>query len=170
MFNLHACLDALLTAFKGHAAAAACGIKHPDAYLPDMKKGEKEQRAFLYGISEKVHDYILPVETCIIGNAVEESGDAVYKYAIVLRHYAALVLEFTDAGNEGDGEHILRCWRVFLLHFYCQRRTKDALEALCLQFLLATLSPDLVHHLTWGRLVNTCGTTGHNIPCNLHNI
>lgn len=111
-------------------------------------------------------DYILPVETCIISNAVEESKDEVYNYAIVLCYYAALILEFTDAWSEGDGECTLSCWKVFLLHFYSQRRTK---YALCLQLQLATLSPHLVHHLTWGRFVNTCGTAGHNIHCDLHN-
>ena len=173
--DLHACLDALLTVFKGHAVATACeilGIEHPAAYLPDsvsIKKGEKEQRAFLNCLSEKVVNHLLPIETCVLGNAVEESGDAVYNYAIVLCHYAALVLEFTDAWSEGDGVRVLRCWKVFLFHFHSQRRTKYALEALCLQFQLATLPPDLVHHLTWGRFINTHGTAGHNIPCDLHN-
>lgn len=54
--NLYACLDALLTVFKGHAVAAACeiiGIELPDAYLPEcisVKRGEKEQRAFLMAL------------------------------------------------------------------------------------------------------------------------
>ena len=56
-----------------------------------------------------------------------------------------------------------------MLHFHADRRTKYALEALRLQFQLATLSPDLVHQLTWGRFINTHGGLGHNIPCDLHN-
>ncbi len=56
-----------------------------------------------------------------------------------------------------------------MLHFHADRRTKYALEALMLQFQLASLPPDLVHQLTWGRFVNTHGGPGHNIPCDLHN-
>ena len=92
-----------------------------------------------------------------------------YNYTRVLCHFAALVLEFTDAWSEGDGERILRCWKIFMLHFHAERRTKYALEALRLQFQLATLSPDLVHQLTWGRFVNTHGGPGMNIPCDLYN-
>ncbi len=34
---------------------------------------------------------------------------------------------------------------------------------------LASLSPSLVHQLTWGRTVNTHGGPGRNLPCDLHN-
>ncbi len=70
---------------------------------------------------------------------------------------------------EGDGPRILRCWKIFMLHFHAERRTKYSLEALVLQFQLASLPPDLVHQLTWGRFVNTHGGPGRNIPCDLHN-
>ena len=66
-------------------------------------------------------------------------------YTRVLCHFAALVSEFTDAWSEGDGERVLRCWKIFMLHFHAERRTKYALEALRLQLQLAILSPDLVH-------------------------
>ena len=56
-----------------------------------------------------------------------------------------------------------------MLHFHAERRTKYSLEALVLQFQLASLPPDLVHQLTWGRFVNTHGGPGRNIPCDLHN-
>ena len=100
---------------------------------------------------------------------MKESEDGVYNYARVLCHYAALVAEFTDYWSEGDGERDIPCWKIFMLHFHSERRTKYALEALRLQLQLATLSPDLVHQLTWGRFVNTHGGPGMNIPCDLHN-
>lgn len=56
-----------------------------------------------------------------------------------------------------------------MLHFYAERRTKYTIEVLRLQLQLATLSPDLVHQLIWGRFVNTHGGPGMNIPCDLHN-
>ena len=111
----------------------------------------------------------MPVEMCLTHGVVEDSSDALYSYAMVLCHYAALVLKFTDAWSEGDGKRVQHCWKVFLLHFFSQRHTKYALEPFRLQFQLATLPPHLVHHLTWGRFVNTYGKPGHNIPCDLHN-
>ncbi len=56
-----------------------------------------------------------------------------------------------------------RCWKV---HFHAGRRSKYALEALRIQIQLATLSPDLVHQLTWE---SSHGGKGRNIPCDLHN-
>ena len=88
-----------------------------------------------------------------------------YDYERVLCHFAALVSEFTDAWSEGDGERVLQCWKIFMLHFHAERKTKYALEALRLQLQLATLSPDLVHQLTWGRFVNTLEVRA----CDLHN-
>ncbi len=60
---------------------------------------------------------------------------------------------------------MLRCWKVFLMHFYADRRTKYAFESLRSQFQLASLPPHLVSQLSWIRFVNT---HGHNIPCDLH--
>ena len=106
---------------------------------------------------------------CPLNKKVTDTKDGVHNYSRVLCHYAALCLEFTDAWEHGDGERITLCWRVFLLHFRANGRTKYALEALTLQFQLATLSPSLVHQLTWGRFINTHGGRGRNIPCDLFN-
>lgn len=68
----------------------------------------------------------------------------------------------------GDADRVLRCWRVFLLHFRASGRTKYALEALTLQFQLQSLTPELASQLKLGRFVNTHGGYGRNIPCDLH--
>ena len=62
-----------------------------------------------------------------------ETKDGVYNYARVLCHHVSLVVEFSDAWREGDGERIMRCWRIFLLHFHANKRYKYALEALRIQ-------------------------------------
>ena len=36
-------------------------------------------------------------------------------YARVLCHFAALVHLFTDACKEGDGECVIRCWKLCML-------------------------------------------------------
>ena len=172
--DLHACLDALLTVFKGHIVAAACvelNLEHPDASMekPLPKNSTKEKRDFVFSLANKIVTNFTVIPNSILGKRVPSSADMVHSYAHVLCHFSALVLEFTDAWSEGDGERVLRVWKVFMLHFYCNRRTKYALEALRLQLQLATLPPHLVHQLTWGRFVNTHGGIGRNIPCDLHN-
>ena len=82
---------------------------------------------------------------------------------------ATLALELTDAWWEGDGEHIICCWGIFLLHFHAAWCTKYALEALNLKLQLASLPSPLAHQIKWNRFVNTHGGLGHNIPCDLHN-
>ena len=69
----------------------------------------------------------------------------------------------------GDRERILQCWKIFLLHFHVNGRTKYTLEVLTLQFQLLTLYPSLVHQLTWGRFVNIHRGIGRNIPRDLFN-
>ena len=80
-----------------------------------------------------------------------------------------LALEFLDSWAKGDGEWIIRCWRVLLLHFYTGGRTKYSWEALRLQFQLVFLPPAISHQLKWNCFINTHGGLGRNIPCDLHN-
>ena len=173
--DFNASLDALMAVFSGYVVAAACqelGIDHPDSkvnidILSGMSKGER--MSFIVGISYKVMNKCGIVTDALLNKTVVNTKDGVYNYSHVLCHYAALSLEFTDAWAEGDGERIIRCWRIFLPHFRVNGRTKYALEALTLQFQLATLRPSLVHQLTWGRFVNTHGGIGRNIPRDLFN-
>ena len=174
--DLHACVDALMTVFKGHIIAAACtelDIDHSNAEITDGVPGKKstkeEKRKFMYTLARKIVDKLTIVSQSFLGKRIPPTNDKVHSYARLLCHYSSLVMEFTDAWSEGDGERVVRCWKLFLPHFYTNRRTKYALEALRLQLQLATLSPPLVHQLTWGRFVNTQGGKGRNIPCDLHN-
>ena len=109
------------------------------------------------------------IPEALLGESVIDSGDKVHGYARVLCHFASLVLLFVDAWKEGDGERVIRLWKILMLHFHAEKKTKYALEALRLQFQLATLQPYLSHQLTWGRFINTHGGLGRNIPCDLHN-
>ena len=141
------------------------GLESPDSDWPSSAT----RQVCVADLAQKVVTQCTIIPEAILGQPMKESEDGVYGYARVLCHFAALVSEFTDAWSEGDGERVLRCWKIFMLHFHAERRTKYALEALRLQLQLATLSPDLVHQLTWGRFVNTHGGPGMNIPCDLHN-
>ena len=92
-----------------------------------------------------------------------------YEYARLFCHYASLAFLLKNSWEYGNGEIVCKNWKVFLMHFYHDRRTKYAWEALRLQFQLANLSPSLSLQVKWGRFMNTHGGAGHNIPCDLHN-
>ena len=77
---------------------------------------------------------------CLDDPDSSEESDRVYSYTRVLCHYGALMEEFRDGWREGDGERVVRCWKLFMLHFKASGATKYALEALRLQFQLKTLS------------------------------
>ena len=79
-------------------------------------------------------------------------------------------MEVKDVWSEGDGERMIRCWKLLMPHFKTLGHPKYALEAMRLQMQVnATLSPNLAHQVTWNRFINTHGGHGRNIPCDLHN-
>ena len=157
--DMHACQDALLTVFKGHIMAAACrklNIGGPEGDIKDIVIN----KSLLEDLTVKVARRFTEIPEAFLSESVPDTGDQVHSYAHVLYHFAAIVYLFTDACKEGDGERVIRCWKLYMLHFHAERKTKYAFEALRLQFQLATLQPYLVHQLTWGRFVNTHGGKG----------
>ena len=72
----------------------------------------------------------------------------VYNYTKTLCHFASLMVEFRDAWADGDGDRVVRCWKIFLPHFVQDGRRKYGLKALRLQFQVnAVLSPNLAHQV-----------------------
>ena len=157
--------------------ACACelfGVSNIDEPLivpPDIFMAPKpEQLAFINNISEKIVQKCSIIDSAFMGKTESDREDSVYNYARVLCHYGSLVMEFRDAWAEGDGERVLRCWKLFLPHFKASGRTKYSLQALRIQMQAnVTLSPSLAHQVVWNRFVNVRGGAGKNIPCDLHN-
>ena len=141
----------------------------PELVQLKQRDSAVEQRNFIFGVAQQVVERCGVVDQAILGGKVADSADKVHNYALVFAHYASLALEFYDAWGEGDGERILRCWRVLQLHFYSAHHTKYCLEALLMQFQMFTLPPQLAHQLQWSRFVNAYGGKGCNIPCDLYN-
>ena len=119
--DLHACLDTLMTVMKGHIIAAACmelGLEDMDGTLSRTTQlqlgGEERNRAFIVNLATKIVDSYTLVTNAFFDEPVAESGDGIHNYAHILCHFGSLMMEFTDAWAEGDGERILRCWKFFL--------------------------------------------------------
>ena len=120
-------------------------------------------------IAHKIVDDISIVESSFFDCSPDDTDDKVYN-ARVLCHYGSLIMELQDAWREGDGERVMRCWKMALPHFQAANRTKYSLEALPIQFQVnVVLSPNLAHQVKWDRFVNTRGGLGMNVPYDLHN-
>ena len=167
-------LEFLSTVVKGHFLAAACKVLEisdleSNVLLPQgiRKAPEQVRLGYIYSIAEQV------VKECTLidfFSDIVETDDHVYNYARVMCHYGALILDFQDACNEGDGERVFRCWRLLLPHFKAAGRSKYSLEALRLQVQVKSLlSPHLAHQVLWNRFVNTKGGMGNNIQMDLYN-
>ena len=174
---MNAIVDFLETVIKGHWLASACdilGLSKLDASitLPDniKKASPEEQLQFVHQIASKVVERLSLVDSAFFEVETENTDDKVYHYTRVLCHYGALFMEFRDAWAEGDGDRVVRCWKLFLPHFRAAGCTKYALEAFRLQLQVnVVLSPNLSHQVKWHRFVNIKGGMGRNIPCDLYN-
>ena len=136
---------------------------------------------------QRDHDYLSPVtlpkKSRGLPRVVREAGprllasqsvlkaapDGVYNYASAVLNDGLLLLEFKDAIREGDGERILRVWKVLIIYFHYAGHKNYKLEAFNLLTMVnATASPRIAAQLTWSRVVNTRGKKGHNVAADLH--
>ena len=76
---------------------------------------------------------------------------------------------FHDAIQEGDGDRVMRYWKVLLLLFKAGNHKNYSLEAmrLLLQQMYLTL-PRKSAQLKWSRFINMQGRKGCNMPADLH--
>ena len=90
------------------------------------------------------------VDSAFFDDGTDDTEDRSYNYARVLCHYGSLILEIQDALREGDGERMIRYWKIALPHFQAFNHTKYSIQALRLQFQTSVvLSPNLAHQVKW---------------------
>ena len=174
---MNATIDFLNTVVKGHWLACTCDVLEiPNlsanvAIPPELKKATAaEQLGFIMRISEQIVERLTLVDSSFLSGEIHDKGDTVYNYARILCHYGSLAMEFRDAWAEGDGNRVLRCWKLFMPHFLASGCTKYSLQALRLQFQVhCVLPPNVAHQIMWNRFLNIRGGIGRNIPCDLFN-
>ena len=96
--------------------------------------------------------------------------DDIFDYHCCFMNMALLLRNFMDVVKEGDGERIVRCIKMFLLHFKedGSGSTTYALQALFHMFqLYALLSPREAERMKWNRTVNNHGQPGCNVAMDL---
>lgn len=134
--QVDATVDFLHTVVKGHWLAHACHILGISSLterfaLPNglLKASQDEKRLFVEKIATKVVEEVTLIDDAFSTQKPPvDTDDSMYNYARVLCHYGSLTMEMMDAWAEGDGERVLRCWRLFLPQFQLAGSTKYALE------------------------------------------
>lgn len=119
---------------------------------------------------------VIPQEPALINTVPDptdqnpEPKDDIFDYHCGFMNMALLLRNFMDAVKEGDGDRIITCVKMFLLHFKQDGTgsTKYALEALYHLFQLsALLSPREAERMKWNRTVNNQGSPGCNVAMDL---
>ena len=98
----------------------------------------------------------------------ESVQDTVNLYALQVLNLW-LILIFTDAIKEGDGNRVLICYKFFLLVYkagQCHNYCKETINLL-LQYNFF-FTERQAEQLKWSRFINTKEITGTNISCDLH--
>lgn len=94
----------------------------------------------------------------------DKPRDDRYRYATLRLSMGMLLKNFDDAIKEGDGQRIIRCWKLAMLIFRAYIHSKYALAALQLQaYIQAMLIQREAECLVWNRTVNNKGGQGCNI-------
>ena len=99
----------------------------------------------------------------------KECEDGILLYASEVLSLGLLWHGFHDAIKEADGKRILNYWKFLLVVFKSTNHHNYAKEAtnLLMQYYY-TFSERQKAQLLWSRCINTKGTPGANIPCDLH--
>ncbi|XP_063042925.1 uncharacterized protein LOC134437362 [Engraulis encrasicolus] len=83
--------------------------------------------------------------------------------------FSFLLWDMLDAVKEGDGERLMRLYKVALLFYKAHAHSHYAYSTLLLTLQVnACLTPRMSHSVTWNRFWSTRGGNGGNIPLDLH--
>ncbi|XP_076156808.1 uncharacterized protein LOC143139878 [Alosa pseudoharengus] len=83
--------------------------------------------------------------------------------------FGFFLLDLQDAVREGDGERLMRLYKVALLFYKAYGHSQYAYSTFLLTLQInVTLSPRMAHSVTWNRFWNGRGRKGKNIPLDLH--
>ena len=104
-------------------------------------------------------DTILPEKGC---------EDHIYNYHRSKIAFGLILFDYQDAIKKGDGERLFQVYKVCLLLFKANNKSKYAYVILLyLVQIVAILSKKDAHSLKWNRFYNKHGTKAGNIPLDL---
>lgn len=154
MSNVAATEDFFLLMLTSHVIAAAKVVSVTDP------------SADVHAIAKSIIDSFVNLQPCL--EKTSKLDDGVQAYAKELLTLGLIWHGFHDACKEGDGDRIVRYWRLLMLLFKKQSKHNYAKESLFLLHQAVALTARERGQLLWSRTVNTHGRIGCNIPMDLH--
>jgi hypothetical protein len=90
--------------------------------------------------------------------------DHVFNYALQVIQMGVFFLQLDDTEHEGDGERMMRNWKLLMLYARCSGRSKKyAFEAMRLiTYCRALYTEKMAHRVIHGQFVNPSGGMGRN--------
>lgn len=125
-----------------------------------------DPNASVHAIAKSIVNSFVNLQPCL--KKASKVDDGVQAYAKELLTLGLIWHRFHDACKEGDGDRIVRYWRLMMLLFKKQSKHNYAKESLLLLHQAVALTARERGQLLWSRTVNTHGRIGCNIPMDLH--
>jgi hypothetical protein len=101
-------------------------------------------------------------------NDDQSKDDAIYNYHRGKVAFGLVLLKFNDAIKEGDGQRLFELYKLALLLYKANGKTKYSYVILLYLFQVSTLlSEKDAHNLKWNRFFNKYGRKGANLPLDL---
>ncbi|XP_063046921.1 uncharacterized protein LOC134440748 isoform X2 [Engraulis encrasicolus] len=114
----------------------------------------------------KMHNLTMPTDATPTSHT---DIDHRFEHSTARLGFGFILLDFLDAVKEGDGERLMRLYRIALLFYKAYGHTNYAYSTFLLTVQLnATFSPQVAHSVKWNRFWNNRGGMGRNIPLDLH--
>ena len=155
-------LDVVLTA---HILAAARELQSGSTTLPSCKDLAKQIVSRFVTISIPSTNTDSDDSTAAAQNS---SNDSVFAYAVDVLSMCLIWHAFRDAVREGDGDRIIRYWKLLAVIFRQEKHYNYSNEAVNLVMQTLLLSPRQVSELKWSRtviVVETAVNTSINRTC-----
>ncbi|XP_048063961.1 uncharacterized protein LOC125278672 [Megalobrama amblycephala] len=117
---------------------------------------------------QKKHNIVAPSESSP-ENASPTNQDHKKKHTEARLGFGFFLLNMQDAVREGDGERLMRLYKVALLFYKAYGHSHYAYSTFLLTLQVnVTLSPRMAHSVIWNRFWNGTGGKGKNISLDLH--
>ncbi|XP_056441576.1 uncharacterized protein LOC130379027 [Gadus chalcogrammus] len=117
---------------------------------------------------EKVHSFVV-ASMPVVEPASSGLIDHKKQHTEARLSFGFLLFDMLDAVKEGDGERLIRLYKVALLIYKAYGHTNYAYSTFLLTVQInATMSPRVKHDVTWNRFWNSSGGKGKNVPLDLH--
>ncbi|XP_073728877.1 uncharacterized protein [Misgurnus anguillicaudatus] len=103
------------------------------------------------------------------GNTSLSKRDHKQEHTVARLSFSFMILDMLDAVKEGDGERLMRLYKVAMIYYKAFGHSHYAYSTLLMTLQVnACLTPRMSHSMIWNRFWSSKGGNGNNIPLDLH--